>query len=83
MTPGPRVGREEVERRLFDLLVGPYDTVEVSRELREFEVDSLHLVEIAVLAEDAWGVDLLASDMDEVQTAADVVDLIAAHTHQG
>jgi acyl carrier protein len=72
-------GRVEVERRLVEALYGIEDVpTDAASRLKELDVDSLQLVEIALLAEDTWGIDLLASDLDAVRTAGDVVDLIAS-----
>lgn len=74
-----KTGREEIERRLVETLYGIEDVpADAASRLKELDVDSLQLVEIALLAEDAWGVDLLASDLDGVRTAGDVVDVIAS-----
>ncbi len=72
--------KEEIEHRLVEALYGIEDVpADASSRLKELDVDSLQLVEIALIAEDIWGIDLLASDLDTVRTAGDVADLIASH----
>jgi acyl carrier protein len=72
--------REEIERLLIEALYGIEDVpADAASRLKGLDVDSLQLVEIALLAEDTWGIDLLASDLDAVRTAGDVMDLIASH----
>ena len=43
----------------------------------DLDVDSLDLVELAQIVEDEYGIELKDSDLDQVETVSDVVELIA------
>jgi acyl carrier protein len=56
------------------------DADEVSRDstFEALDIDSLDLVELAQIVEDEFGVKLEASDVAELRTVGDAIDLVAA-----
>jgi acyl carrier protein len=59
--------------------LGP-DADDVTRDaaFEALEIDSLDLIELAQIVEDEFGVKLESSDVAELRTVGDVVDLVAA-----
>ena len=57
---------------------GPDETVTRDSTFEALDVDSLDLVELAQVIEDEFGVKLEASDVAELKTVGDVIDLVAA-----
>jgi acyl carrier protein len=72
---------ERVERVVIDTIegFGP-DADEVTRDatFEALDVDSLDLVELGQIVEDEFGVKLEASDVGELKTVGDAIDLVAA-----
>jgi acyl carrier protein len=75
------VSSDRVERQIFDGLVelGTERTA-LSREatLKDLDVDSLDLVELAQIVEDEFGVELRGDDVKDVRTVGDVIELVVA-----
>jgi acyl carrier protein len=75
------VSSDKVEAQIFDGLVelGAERTA-LSREatLKDLDVDSLDLVELAQIVEDEFGVELRGDDVKNVRTVGDVIDLVVA-----
>ena len=72
---------ERAERVVIDTIERfGSDADEVTREstFEALDVDSLDLVELAQIVEDEFGVKLEASDVGELKTVGDVIDLVAA-----
>jgi len=72
---------EQVETVVFDALVdlGP-DREDLTREatFEELDVDSLDLAELSQIVDERFGVVLKGSDMANVKTVGDALDLIVA-----
>jgi acyl carrier protein len=59
--------------------IAKVDGAEVTREKRlreDLGVDSLSLIDVAVAAEDAFGVNIPDEDLERLQTVGDVVDYV-------
>ena len=72
---------EAVEKVVFDALPQfGADPSEITREatFEDLDVDSLDLAELSQIVEDEFGVSIKASDVAELKTVGDVLDLIAA-----
>jgi acyl carrier protein len=72
---------DRVERVVIEAIegLGP-DADDVTRDaaFETLEIDSLDLIELAQIVEDQFGVKLESSDVAELRTVGDVVDLVAA-----
>jgi len=72
---------EQVQATVFDSLakLGP-DRDEISREatFEQLDIDSLDLAELSQIVDEEFGVVLKGSDMADVKTVGDAVDLIVA-----
>jgi acyl carrier protein len=72
---------DKVEQVIVDAIArfGP-DAAEVTRDatFETLDVDSLDLVELAQIVEDEFGVKLEPSDVAELKTVGDVIDLVVA-----
>jgi acyl carrier protein len=72
---------ERVEQVVIDAVerFGP-DTDEVTRDstFETLDIDSLDLVELAQIIEDEFGVKLESSDVKELKSVGDVIDLVGA-----
>lgn len=72
---------ERVERVVIEAIegFGP-DAADLTRNstFEELEIDSLDLTELAQIVEDEFGVKLESSDVAELKTVGDAVDLVAA-----
>jgi acyl carrier protein len=72
--------REEIEGRVFKALEefgAEPDQINPDAKFEDMDVDSLDLVELAQIVEDEYAVELKDSDLDQVKTVSDVVELIA------
>ena len=69
-----------VEQKVFEAIAALGTEAEITREatLEDLDVDSLDLAEFAQIIDEDLGVRLEGKDMKDVQTAGDIVDLIAA-----
>ena len=70
-----------VEQVIFDGLaeVGA-ERDQISREatFEDLEIDSLDLVEIAQIVEEAFGVELEGDDVKDLRTVGEVIDLVVS-----
>ena len=71
---------ESVEQVIFDGLTELGAEGEVARDstFEALDVDSLDLVELAQIIEDEFGVTLESTDVADLKTVGDVVDLVVA-----
>jgi acyl carrier protein len=75
--------KEQISQRVTDALVEfgeERENITPEARFEDLDVDSLDLVELAQIVEDEYGVELKDSDLDQVQTVSDVVELIAARS---
>jgi acyl carrier protein len=54
------------------------DAVTRDATLEDIDVDSLDLVELTQVVEETYGIELEGSDLKDVKTVGDVVDLVVA-----
>ena len=75
------VTQDQIETTVFDAIAsfGP-DRSEVTRgaTLESLDIDSLDLAELSQIVEEEFGVSLKGSDVSEIKTVGDAVDLILA-----
>jgi acyl carrier protein len=72
--------KEQIEQRVTDALVEfgeERENITPSARFEDLEVDSLDLVELAQIVEEEYGVEIKDSDLENVQTVGDVVEMIA------
>jgi acyl carrier protein len=75
------VSSNRVEEQIFAGLVElGAERAALSREatLKDLDVDSLDLVELAQIVEDEFGVELRGDDVKDVRTVGDVIELVVA-----
>lgn len=75
------VSTDKVEETIFDGLAElGADRATLSREatLKDLDVDSLDLVELAQIVEEEFGIELRGDDVKHVRTVGDVVELVVA-----
>jgi acyl carrier protein len=75
--------KEQIEQRVTDALVEfgeERENITPDAKFEDLDVDSLDLVELAQIVEDEYGVELKDSDLDQIQTVSDVVELIASRS---
>jgi len=75
------VSSDRVEEQIFAGLVElGAERAALSREatLKDLDVDSLDLVELAQIVEDEFGVELRGDDVKDVRTVGDVIELVVA-----
>lgn len=71
--------KEQVQQRVIDALVEfgeDRDDLTPQARFADLEVDSLDLVELAQIVEDEYGVEVRDADLEQVETIADVVNLV-------
>jgi acyl carrier protein len=76
-----QVSTDNVEKTIYDGLVElGTERDDLSREatLEALDVDSLDLVELALIVEDEYGVELKGDDVKDVKTVGEVIDLVVA-----
>jgi acyl carrier protein len=74
---------EQVEQVVNESLVSfgaDADAVNRAATFETLDVDSLDLAELAQIVEEKFGVELTGSDVKDVSTVGDLVDLIVART---
>ncbi len=75
------VTAEQVETVVYDALatLGP-DRDEITRDatFEQLDVDSLDLAELSQIVDEEFGVQLKGSDMANIKTVGDALDLIVA-----
>jgi acyl carrier protein len=79
----PTVTTEQVDQVVSESLVSfGADADAVNREatFETLDVDSLDLAELAQIVEEKFGVELTGTDVKDVSTVGDLVDLIVART---
>jgi acyl carrier protein len=72
---------EQVRTVVVDSLVSfgaERDEIRPSTPLTELDVDSLDLAELSQIVEDEFGVNLKSTDVAEIKTVGDAVDLITS-----
>jgi acyl carrier protein len=72
---------EQIEQVITDALVTfGADASMITRdaELEALDVDSLDLAELSQIIEERFGVELTSSDVAEIKTVGDAIDLVAA-----
>lgn len=75
------VSKEALQQRIEAALVefgAEPSEVRLEATWDELDVDSLDLVELAQIVEDEYGVELRESEMEEMKTVGDAVELVAA-----
>ena len=73
----------EVQEVVFEALAsfGPdKDQITRTATLEELDIDSLDLAELSQIVEERFGVELKGSDVAEVKTVGDAIDLVAERT---
>ncbi len=71
---------DQIEKVITDSLVTfGADPSAISREaeLEALDVDSLDLAELSQIIEEQFGVELTSSDVAEIKTVGDAIDLVA------
>ena len=72
---------EQVEQTITDALVTfGAEAADVNRgaTFEDLEVDSLDLAELSQIVEEKFGVELKSSDVAEIKTVGDAIDLVLA-----
>ena len=74
------VTTQRVEERVIEALdsFGPEGEVTREATFEALDIDSLDLVELAQIVEDEFGVRLEPSDMKDLETVGQAIDLVAA-----
>ncbi len=73
--------REALEQRVTEALVefgAERDEIGPEATWDQLDVDSLDLVELAQIIEDEYGVELRETDMEQMKTVADAVEMVHA-----
>jgi acyl carrier protein len=76
-TATPQSIEEKVTESLVDFGADA-DAVNRDATLEDIDIDSLDLVELTQVVEEAYDIDLEGSDFKNIKTVGDVVDLIVA-----
>ena len=72
---------QSIEETITESLVNfgaDADAVNRDATLEDIDIDSLDLVELTQVVEEAYGIDLEGSDFKNIATVGDVVDLVVA-----
>jgi acyl carrier protein len=72
--------KEQIEQRVIEALVEfgeERENVSLNAKFADLDVDSLDLVELAQIVEDEYGIEVKDSDLDQIETVADVVELVS------
>ncbi len=72
--------KEQIEQRVIEALVEfgeERENVSLSARFADLDVDSLDLVELAQIVEDEYGIEVNDTDLDKIETVADVVELVS------
>ena len=80
MTETASTTKKDIEGRVIDALVEfgeERENVTLSARFADLDVDSLDLVELAQIVEDEYGIEVRDSDLDQVETVGDVVELVS------
>ena len=72
---------DQIEKVITDSLVtfgADADQINRDAELEALDIDSLDLAELSQIIEEQFGVELTSSDVAEIKTVGDAIDLVAA-----
>ncbi len=75
--------KDQIETRVIDALVEfgeERENLNPQARFENLDVDSLDLVELAQIVEDEYGIEIADSDLDKIETVADVVELITSRS---
>lgn len=75
------VTKEALEQRITEALIefgAEAELIRPEASWEELDVDSLDLVELAQIVEDEYGVELRESDMEQLQTVGDAVEMVSS-----
>jgi acyl carrier protein len=71
---------EQIEKVITESLVtfgADADQINRDAELEALDIDSLDLAELSQIIEEQFGVELTSSDVAEIRTVGDAVDLVS------
>jgi acyl carrier protein len=71
---------EQIEKVITDSLItfgADADQINRDAELEALDIDSLDLAELSQIIEEQFGVELTSSDVAEIKTVGDAVDIVA------
>jgi acyl carrier protein len=71
----------QIEKLITDSLItfgADADQINRDAELEALDIDSLDLAELSQIIEEQFGVELTSSDVAEIRTVGDAIDLVAA-----
>jgi acyl carrier protein len=71
---------DQIEKVITDSLVtfgADADQITRDAELSALDIDSLDLAELSQIIEEKFGVELTSSDVAEIKTVGDAIDLVA------
>ena len=71
---------EQIEKVITDSLVtfgADADLINRDAALEALDIDSLDLAELSQIIEEQFGVELTSSDVAEIRTVGDAIDLVA------
>jgi acyl carrier protein len=71
---------DQIEKVITDSLVtfgADADQISRDAELSALDIDSLDLAELSQIIEEQFGVELTSSDVAEIKTVGDAIDLVA------
>ena len=72
--------KEGIQERVIGALVEfgeERENLSLGARFADLDVDSLDLVELAQIVEDEYGIEVRDSDLDQVETVGDVVELVS------
>jgi acyl carrier protein len=72
---------EQIEKVITESLVtfgADADQINPDAELEALDIDSLDLAELSQIIEEQFGVELTSSDVAEIRTVGDAINLVAA-----
>jgi acyl carrier protein len=70
----------QIEKVITDSLItfgADADQINRDAELEALDIDSLDLAELSQIIEEQFGVELTSSDVAEIRTVGDAIDLVA------
>ncbi len=72
--------KEQIQERVIEALVEfgeERENLSPTAKFADLDVDSLDLVELAQIVEDEYGIEVKDSDLDQIETVGDVVEMVA------
>jgi acyl carrier protein len=72
--------KEQIQERVIEALVEfgeERENLSPAAKFADLDVDSLDLVELAQIVEDEYGIEVNDSDLDQIETVGDVVEMVA------